>query len=54
MSTNNSEMNRITSWHYNIHGILNAEVGDVTYFTLVLFENGEVGVEISSTRKIVS
>ena len=42
MSTNNSEMDRITTSHCNIHGILNAEVGDITYFPLLLFENGEV------------
>jgi hypothetical protein len=40
-------MDRIKTSHYNIRGILNAEVSDITYFTLLLFENGEVGAEIS-------
>jgi hypothetical protein len=42
----------ITISHYNIHGILDAEFSNITYFTLLLFKNGEVGAEISLNMSV--
>ena len=35
-------MDRIATLHYNIQGKQDVEITDITYFTLVLSENGKV------------